>query len=547
MATLFGFEIKRKQDDARQDLPAFSPPIEDDGAMVVAAGGVYGTYVDLDGAVRSEAELVTKYREMALTPEVDAAVDEITNEAIVDNGLEPVVKIDLSDTKLSEPIKKKINEEFNTILDLLDFSFQSYDIFRKWYIDGRLNYHVIIDNKNPRAGIQELRYIDPRKIRKVREIRKKPDQKNEVNLVSTAKEYYIYNDKGFNKQAAATASGTSTTSGVKIAKDSIVFVPSGLMDKNNTLVLSYIHKAIKPLNQLRTLEDATVIYRISRAPERRIFYIDVGNLPKMKAEQYLRDMMIRHKNKVVYDSSTGEVRDDRKFLTMLEDYWFPRRDGTRGTEVQTLPAGQNLGEMADVEYFQKKLYESLNVPVSRLDSQNMFNVGRSAEITREEIKFFKQTQRLRLRFSQLFSKALERQLLLKGVLTSEDWSEIVSRIKYTFTEDNHYAELRDSEILKERMELLQTMQGTNTIGMYYSHKWVRENVLKQTEDDIEEMNEEIQDEKGDEFYNPPVEQQGDAGVEQQGGENPEDNTQQAPQSQPSENSNDEQALKQYFQ
>ena len=499
MASLFGFEIKRKQEEKTQDLPAFSPPIDDDGALVVAAGGVYGTYVDLDGSVRSEAELVTKYREMALTPEVDSAIDEITNEAIVDNGRDPPVEIDLSDTKLSEPIKKKITEEFQNVLSMLDFGYQSYDIFRKWYVDGRLNYHLIIDEKNPKAGIQELRYIDPRKIRKVKEVKRKPDQKTNANLVKVEREFYIYNDKGFNKQSSTTSAGAGTTSGVKIAKDSIAFVSSGLMDKNNTLVLSYLQKAIKPLNQLRTLEDATVIYRISRAPERRIFYIDVGNLPKMKAEQYLRDIMIRHKNKVVYDSQTGEVRDDRKFMTMLEDYWFPRRDGTRGTEVQTLPAGQNLGEMQDVEYFEKKLYESLGVPVGRLKPEtSAFNIGRSAEITRDEVKFFKQVQRLRLKFSQLFVKILERQLILKGITTSEDWNSFVSLIKFNYAQDNHYEELKQSEIMKERMNTLQLMK--DYVGLYYSNQWVRENLLKQTEEEINTINDQIIEERDDEIY-----------------------------------------------
>lgn len=500
MASLFGFEIKRKQEDKNQDLPAFSAPVEDDGAVVVAAGGVYGTYVDLDGSVRSEAELVTKYREMSLTPEVDAAVDEITNEAIVDNGRDPPVEIDLSDTKLSDSIKKKISEEFQSVLDMLDFSYQSYDIFKKWYIDGRLNYHLIIDDKNPKAGIQELRYIDPRKIRKVREVRKKSDPKSQASLIKVEREFYVYNDRGFSKQSSTTSTSVNATSGIKIAKDSVVFVPSGLMDKNNALVLSYLHKAIKPLNQLRTLEDATVIYRISRAPERRIFYIDVGNLPKMKAEQYLRDIMIRHKNKVVYDSQSGEIRDDRKFMTMLEDYWFPRREGTRGTEVQTLPAGQNLGEMQDVEYFEKKLYESLGVPVGRLKPETAtFNVGRSAEITRDEVKFFKQIQRFRLKFSQLFIKILERQLILKGIITSDDWNTFVSLIKFNYAQDNHYDELKQTEILKERMNTLQLMN--DYIGKYYSNLWVRENILKQTEEEIEMINEQILAEREDELYN----------------------------------------------
>jgi len=502
---LFGFEIKRKREEEVEKLPAFSPPQEEDGALVVAAGGVYGTYVDLDGSVRSEAELISRYREMALTPEIDAAVDEVVNEAIVDNGDEPIVKLDLDAANLSPSIKKRIQQEFDLVLELLDFNSQGYDIFRRWYVDGRLNYHLIVDEKNLAAGIQELRYIDPRKIRKVREVKRKVDPKSQASLVKTEKEYYVYNDKGFNKQASATSAGSGTTNGFKIAKDSIIFVPSGLMDKNNTLVLSYLHKAIKPLNQLRALEDATVIYRISRAPERRIFYIDVGNLPKAKAEQYLRDMMVRHKNRVVYDASTGEIKDDRKFMTMLEDYWFPRREGTRGTEIQTLPAGQNLGEMADVKYFQDKLYQSLNVPSSRMNTENIFNIGRSAEITRDEVKFYKQVLRFRNKFSQLFFKTLERQLILKQVMTSEDWGEISPLIKFQYSQDNYYAELKENEIMKERMGVLQMVQGA--AGMYYSNKWIRSHILKQTDEEMEQLDAEIMAERSNILYNPPQEEQ----------------------------------------
>lgn len=500
---LFGFEIKRKREEEVDKLPAFSPPAEDDGAVVVAAGGVYGTYVDLDGSVRSEAELISRYREMALTPEIDAAVDEVVNEAIVSNDGDPIIKLDLDNTNISPAIKRKIQEEFDIVLELLDFNSQAYDIFRRWYVDGRLNYHLIVDEKNLSSGIQELRYIDPRKIRKVREVKKKVDPKTQASLTKTEKEYYVYNDKGFNKQSSTTSVSAGTASGLKIAKDSIIFVPSGLMDKNNTLVLSYLHKAIKPLNQLRALEDATVIYRISRAPERRIFYIDVGNLPKAKAEQYLRDMMVRHKNRVVYDASTGEIKDDRKFMTMLEDYWFPRREGTRGTEIQTLPAGQNLGEMADVKYFQDKLYQSLNVPSTRMNSDNVFNIGRSAEITRDEVKFYKQILRFRNKFSQLFMKALERQLILKQIMTSEDWAALEPLVKVIYAQDNYYAELKQTEILKERMNILQMIQGT--AGMYFSNKWVRTNILKQTDEEMEQLDQEILAERSNIIYNPPVE------------------------------------------
>ena len=378
MAQLFGFEFKRLEKD--DQLPSFVPQEQDDGAMVVSAGGSYGTYVDLDGTVRTEAELVTKYREMAVQPEIDAAVDEIINASIcVDEN--DIVKIDLDDTNLDPKIKKVIDSEFKGILNLIDFNNHAYDIYRRWYIDGRLYYHVVIDDKDAKSGIQDLRYVDPRKIRKVKEVSKKRSKNSEITLTKTEAEYYIYNEKGFsvgNKNVGP----TTHQSGLKIAKDSIVHVTSGLTDTHGTMVLSHLHKGIKPLNQLRTLEDATVIYRISRAPERRLWYIDVGNLPKMKAEQYVREIMVKHKNRLVYDAASGEIRDDRKFMTMLEDYWLPRREGGRGTEVTTLPAGQNLGEMEDVLYFQKKLYRSLNVPVSRIEQENTgFNLGRSSEIT----------------------------------------------------------------------------------------------------------------------------------------------------------------------
>jgi len=486
---LFGFEIKRKDEEP---LESFAPEIKDDGAVIVAAGGAYGTYIDLDGTARTEAELVAKYREISLQPELEMAIDDTVNEAI-DTDADKVVEINLERIEYSDDIKNKIRDEFNTILELLNFQNEAYETFKRWYVDGRMYYHIIIDEKNPRAGIQELRYLDPRKIRKVREVKKTP--KGPIVVQQTKREYYVYSDRSF-----ATAPGgggiaqdNNATGGLRIATDSILHTTSGLMDKNNSLVYSYIQKAIKPLNQLRTLEDATVIYRISRAPERRIFYIDVGNLPKVKAEQYLRDMMVRHKNRLVYDAVTGEVRDDRKYMTMLEDYWLPRREGNRGTEITTLPSGQNLGEMTDVEYFQKKLFQSLNVPVSRLNQENVGILGRASEISRDEVKFTKFVGRLRRRFSHIFMKALEKQLVLKGIVSEEDWKELQSQIVFDFTIDNHFEEFKNTEILTNRLQTLN--QVMPFIGRYYSDMWVRKNLLKQTEEEIAEMMDEMSTEK----------------------------------------------------
>ena len=505
MAELFGFEFKRKQ--AQETLPSFAPKDSDDGAVVVAAGGSYGTYVDLDGTVRTEAELVTKYREMALQPECDAAVDEIVNESMsIDE--ETIVDINLDNVKISDNIKKVIREEFHNCLKILDFNKHAYDIYRRWYIDGRLYYHVIVDQANQKDGIKEVRYIDPRKIRKVREVSKKKimaggDNAGDAVIPKTINEYYVFNDKGFSYGNKTT--GPATT-GLKIAKDSILHVTSGLTDNQGTLVLSYLHKAIKALNQLRTLEDALVVYRLARAPERRIWYIDVGNLPKMKAEQYVRDIMVKHKNRLIYDASSGEVRDDRKFMTMLEDYWLPRREGGRGTEVTTLPGGQTLGQMDDVLYFQKKFYQTLNVPVSRLSSDSLFSIGRATEITRDELKFARFVIRLRSKFSQLFIKMLEKQLVLKGVMTIEDCESIISDIKFDYSKDNYFTELKDNEIEEGRANLARNLQ--DMVGKYYSHEWIRKNVLQQSEDDIEEMDAQInaENQTGDpRWVNPAIE------------------------------------------
>jgi len=510
---LFGFEIKRQNQEP--DPPSFAPPQEDDGAVVVAAGGVYGTYVDLEGSAKSEAELVTKYRDMTNQPEVDQAVDDIVNEAIVSEPEVETVSINLDNVQSSPNVKKAIAAEFEKILKLLNFQNQAYDIFRRYYVDGRLYYHAIINEKKPEEGLKELRYVDPRKIRKIKEIKKKRDPLTNATLTEKAAEYFLYSDKGyFNAGNGNFASNSNNVGGLRIAKDSIIHVTSGLMDTNNTVVLSHLHKAIKTLNQLRTLEDATVIYRISRAPERRIFYIDVGNLPKMKAEQYLRDMMIRHKNKVVYDSSSGEIRDDRKFMTMLEDYWLPRREGNKGTEITTLPGGQNLGEMTDVVYFQKKLYRALNVPGSRLEAEQTFNVGRSTEITRDEVKFSKFVNRLRSKFSALFIKSLEKQLVLKKIMSLEEWQEIVQDVKFDFAKDNYFAELKEIEMIRERVSILRDID--DFAGKYVSHTWIRKNVLRQTEEEIELNDEEMEAELDDPRYAAPVPTPGETDGANQG-------------------------------
>jgi len=489
MAELFGWEFKRKIENP---VPSFAPKETDDGALVIAAGGSYGTYVDLDGTVRTEAELVTKYREMALQPECDAAVDEIVNETMAIDE-EEIVKVNLDQLDdLSASIKKAIREEFTNCLNILDFNRHAYEIYRRWYIDGRLYYHVIIDDADPKAGIKEVRYVDPRKIRKVREVAKKRvkgGETNEAVITKTQNEYYIFNDKGFNYGNKTVG---PTTTGLKIAKDSVLHVTSGLTDTNGTMVLSYLHKAIKALNQLRTLEDALVIYRLARAPERRIWYIDVGNLPKMKAEQYVRDIMVKHKNRLIYDAESGNVRDDRKFMTMLEDYWLPRREGGKGTEVTTLPGGQTLGQMDDVLYFQKKFYQTLNVPINRINSDALFSLGRATEVTRDELKFSRFISRLRGKFAQLFVKMLEKQLVLKQVMTVEDFNNIAPNIRFDFSKDNYFTELKDGEIIDNRINLARNMQ--DMVGKYYSNEWLRKNILQQSEDDIEEMDEQIEEE-----------------------------------------------------
>jgi hypothetical protein len=473
---LFGFTIGQDKDklEAPLDIQSFTLPDNDDAAATIASSaGAYGQYLDLEGNIKNEAELITKYREMALYPEAELAIDDIVNEAIImDDRGKPPVSIVLDRTPLSTDIKKKIRDEFDNLISLLDFNDYAYDIFRRWYIDGRLYYHIMIDTKNPKQGIYELRPIDPRQIKKVREV-KDPKQNNTAEITAPeAIEYFIFNPQGMQ----------GSGQGLRIAPDSIAYVHSGILNSARTMVLSHLHKAIKPLNQLRMLEDATVIYRISRAPERRIFYIDVGNLPKLKAEQYLKGIMNQYKNKIVYDATTGEIRDDRKFMSMLEDYWLPRREGGRGTEITTLPGGTNLGEIEDIIYFQKKLYKSLGIPVSRLEPEGTFSLGRATEINRDEVKFTKFISRIRKRFSLLFDDLLETQLRLKGVLTREDWLLIKDDIQYNYINDSHFAELKLTEMLREKLEIVQTME--EYIGKYYSNEWVRKNVLGQTDADI---------------------------------------------------------------
>ena len=487
--SLFGFTISREKDELeKESQQSFSPPTTDDGALTITSAAYYGTYVDLDGTAKNEVELISRYREMAMQPEIESAIDDIINEAIVQDDDGTITNIVLDNLKQPEKIKKAIKEEFNTILRLFNYQNMAQDIFRRYYIDGRLFYHVIIDKTNPTEGIKELRYVDPRKLRKVREIKKVKDDRTGADVMQTVNEYYIYNDK-----VVAGSSSNYGPVGVRITTDSIVSVVSGLMDSRRAVVLSYLHKAIKPLNQLRMIEDATVIYRISRAPERRIFYIDVGNLPKLKAEQYLRDIMVKYKNKLVYDANTGEVRDDRKFMSMMEDFWLPRREGGKGTEITTLPGGQNLGELEDVKYFQKKLYGALSVPISRLEPNQGFSLGRTSEITRDELKFSKFVDRLRNKFTEVFDQALRIQCVLKGICTADEWDLFKENIYYDFIKDNNFAELKEAELMNQRLSLLGAVDPYT--GRYFSQAWIQRHVLRLTDDEIDEMQTEIDKEK----------------------------------------------------
>ena len=480
MAEFFGFEIKRKE----KELGAVTPPATDDGTYDISGGGFYSTILDTDGRSRTEDDLIRRYRDIAIQPECDSAIEDIVSEAIASDERDMCVSVVLDNLQVSATIKKRIKEEFESILQLLDFNNKAHDIFRRWYVDGRIFYHKVIDSQNPRKGIQQLRYIDPRKIKKVREVQ--TGKRGQVDVVKKFKEFYIYNQHGHQVN--------NTSTGVKLTFDSIAYCPSGLIDMHKGTVLSYLNKAIKPVNQLRMIEDSVVIYRISRAPERRIFYIDVGNLPKIKAEQYLKDVMNRYRNKLVYDASTGEIRDDRNHMSMLEDFWLPRREGGRGTEITTLPGGANLGEIDDITYFQRKLYRSLNVPISRLEAEQNFSLGRSTEITRDELKFTKFVGKLRKKFSVIFNDLLRTQLILTGVIAEEEWKSMSEHIQFDFLQDNNLTELKNAELLKERLEMLSQVE--NYVGTYFSKEWVKKNVLHLTDDEIGEMQKQM-DSEGD--------------------------------------------------
>jgi len=494
MAKLFGFSI---EDTEPLSPNAVSPvaPNDEDGVDHYASSGFFGSYVDIEGVYRTEFELIKRYREMALHPEADSAIEDIVNEAVVSDSNDVPVQIELSNLNASDSIKNKIRSEFKYLLDLLDFGKKSHEIYRNWYIDGRIYYHKVIDLKNPQEGIQDLRYIDAMKMRYVR-AEKKQDKDKYFNMNKMGQtdnpmdykwpeleEYFIYNPKS--QYPTGNINATGASQGIKLAKDAVTYCTSGLVDRNKGNTLSYLHKAIKSINQLRMIEDSLVIYRLSRAPERRIFYIDVGNLPKVKAEQYLRDVMMRYRNKLVYDAQTGEVRDDKKYMAMLEDFWLPRREGGRGTEISTLPGGQNLGEITDIEYFKKKLYRSLNVPPSRMDGEGGFNLGRSSEILRDELKFTKFVARLRKRFSKMFDDMLRTQLILKNICTPEDWEIMSEHIQYDFLYDNHFSELKESELLNERITTLQAAEPY--VGRYFSQDYVRRQILRQTDEEIIEQ------------------------------------------------------------
>tara|TARA_R110000744_G_scaffold163852_3_gene280886 strand:+ start:6237 stop:7742 length:1506 start_codon:yes stop_codon:yes gene_type:complete len=483
---LFGFEIKRKdQEKEDRKRASFVAPMDEDAGVgnVINAGGHYGQYVDINGdSAKNEKELILKYREISQQPECDAAVEDIVSEAIVSDEESAPVSLLMDDLDQPDRIKKMITTEFETVVSLLNMNWYGHEIFRRWYVDGRLYYHKIIDEANPKGGLLEIRPIDSTRIRKVRELKKEKDPKTGAELIISAKEYFVYQDEKLGSKGQ----------GLKIAKDSVCYVTSGLLDPSRKKILSYLQKALKPVNQLRMMEDSLVIYRLSRAPERRIFYIDVGNLPKGKAEEYLRNIMNKYRNKMVYDASTGEMKDDKKHMSMLEDFWLPRREGGRGTEISTLPGGENLGQIDDIVYFQKKLYKSLNVPTSRLESESTFSLGRSTEITRDELKFQKFISRLRKKFSELFIDLLKTQLILKGIVTEEEWNDIKQDIAVDFLQDTHFAELKNAELLRERLATLREVD--EYVGRYYSVEWVRKNILMQTEEDIENIIKQIDDE-----------------------------------------------------
>jgi hypothetical protein len=501
---LFGYEITRKKDELRNteapNAKSFVPPVDDDGTPVIAqqagyvAGGAYGAYVDMEGGIKNEAELIRRYRETSLVPECDSAIEDIVNECITSDVSDKIVTLDLRDVKLSDSIKGKIQDEFNHILGMMKFNQNSHEIFRKWYVDGRVYFHKVVDSKRPKLGIVDLRNVDPLKIKKVRHVEKDKDPKTGIERIKKMEEFYMFNDRGFDKSSAT--EGTT----VKIAPEAVSYTTSGLLDYTKNVVIGYLHKALKTANQLSMMEDALVIYRISRAPERRIFYIDVGNLPKAKAEQYLAETMNKYKNKLVYNADTGEIKDDRKHMSMLEDFWLPRREGGRGTEISTLPGGQNLADIDDIEYFKKKLYQSLNVPASRMEADNGFNMGRASEINRDELKFNKFTNRLQKKFARVFIDILRTQLVLKEIINAEEYDSTVKEfVQFQFATDNHFTELKDAEILKERIDTLG--QVSEYVGQYYSKDWVRKYVLMQSDEDIKLIDKQInteKDEGGDE-------------------------------------------------
>ena len=485
---IFGFKIERKsQEKSNANIPAFSLPENEDGAMMVSGAGAYGSYMDMEGQFKSEIDLIMKYREMSQVSDCEIAIDNIVNEAIVQDGTSPPVNIVLDQTSLTESIKRKVRDEFTKVLDLLNFNNYGHDIFRRWYVEGKIYYHIMIDENNPQLGIVELRSLDSTKIKKVKHVKqeKVAEKKVEVSL----NPMYSYNEAGLDAK---------TGNGVMISGDSIAYATSGILNANKKQVLSYLHKAIKPLNQLKMVEDAIVIYRISRAPERRIFYIDVGNLPKIKAEQYIRDIMTRYKNRLVYDSDTGEIKDDRRHQSMLEDYWLPRREGGRGTEITTLPGGENLGQLDDVEFFQKKLYKALHVPVSRLEADSGFSLGRESEITRDELLFSKFIQKLQTRFSHVFDEIMEKQLILKNIMTAAEWSKIRDKVHYRFEKDHYYTEFKQQETLSQRIDLARNME--DLVGEYYSKEWFRKNILRQSQDEVEMIDAQIEKEKADGEY-----------------------------------------------
>jgi hypothetical protein len=485
MAEFFGFEINRKSTKGKE-LPSFVPKTDEDGTGVIQAGGHFGAYIDMDGdKAKNDNDLIMKYRDIASQPECDAAVEDIINESIVGDSDDAPVNIILDELEVSDKIKESIKHEFDNILSLLSFNAYAHDIYRKWYVDGRLPYHIIINNENPKQGIKELRYIDPTKLRKVKEVEETTDPKTGAKLIKKVDEFFMFQDKTMN----------GANQGLKIYPDAIAYCTSGVMDPGRKRILSYLHKALKPVNQLRMMEDSLVIYRISRAPERRIFYIDVGNLPKGKAEEYLRGIMNQYRNKLVYDAKTGDIKDDRKHMSMLEDFFLPRREGGRGTEITTLPGGENLGQIDDIIYFQKKLYKSLNVPVNRLEQEAQYSLGRTSEITRDEVKFKKFIDRLRNRFSDLFIQLLKTQLLLKGIITRDDWKTWKENIAFDYIEDNYFSELKQSEMLRERFDMLSSLD--EYVGKYISNEWIRKNVLRFSDDEIEDIQKQIDQENKD--------------------------------------------------